>query len=66
MYNIRHDVHVCVDGLAARDIAKSFVQRWNHHIGELNAPFPFLTPKTARPVKMLSPGGVTTREGKNY
>jgi len=26
-----HDIQIYVDGLAARDLAWNFVQRWNHH-----------------------------------
>lgn len=26
-----HDIAVCVDGPAARDVAYNFIQRWNHH-----------------------------------
>lgn len=26
-----HDIQMYVDGLAARDLAWNFVQRWNHH-----------------------------------
>ena len=26
-----HDVHCCVSGLLARDVAVNFIERWNHH-----------------------------------
>ncbi|KAG2382828.1 hypothetical protein C9374_004795 [Naegleria lovaniensis] len=26
-----HDVHCCVSGLLARDVAMNFIERWNHH-----------------------------------
>ena len=26
-----HDVHCCVTGISARDVAAHFVQRWHHH-----------------------------------
>eukprot|EP01104_Vermistella_antarctica_P020353 TRINITY_DN8681_c0_g1_i1.p1 TRINITY_DN8681_c0_g1~~TRINITY_DN8681_c0_g1_i1.p1 ORF type:complete len:1537 (+),score=341.51 TRINITY_DN8681_c0_g1_i1:99-4709(+) len=44
-----HDCHVAVGGLAARDLAFHFIQRWNHHRiskGELLKPL--LLPKSAR------------------
>jgi phospholipase D1/2 len=42
-----HDVHMSVDGLAARDVAFNFIQRWNHHKEVLLAPsrYPYLLPK---------------------
>lgn len=42
-----HDVHMSVDGLAARDVAYNFIQRWNHHKEVLLAPerYPYLLPK---------------------
>jgi phospholipase D1/2 len=39
-----HDVHMVCDGAAAQDIAKNFIQRWNHHVVDLNCPYPLITP----------------------
>eukprot|EP01100_Stratorugosa_tubuloviscum_P005240 TRINITY_DN2367_c0_g4_i1.p1 TRINITY_DN2367_c0_g4~~TRINITY_DN2367_c0_g4_i1.p1 ORF type:complete len:968 (+),score=331.65 TRINITY_DN2367_c0_g4_i1:3-2906(+) len=40
-----HDVHLCVDGLSAREVAVNFIQRWNYHKRDLNSPFPSLAPR---------------------
>lgn len=39
-------VSVRVDGYAARDIAKNFIQRWNHHRNDIQMVSPLLIPKT--------------------
>eukprot|EP01102_Stenamoeba_stenopodia_P021894 TRINITY_DN8940_c0_g1_i2.p1 TRINITY_DN8940_c0_g1~~TRINITY_DN8940_c0_g1_i2.p1 ORF type:complete len:587 (+),score=110.04 TRINITY_DN8940_c0_g1_i2:45-1805(+) len=48
-----HDVHMCVDGLAARDVAYNFIQRWNHHKEAVQSPYEYLTPNTT----FLPPSG---------
>ena len=40
-----HDVHMSVDGTAARDVARNFIQRWNHHKEVIASPFPYLIPR---------------------
>eukprot|EP01097_Dermamoeba_algensis_P008446 TRINITY_DN5641_c0_g1_i10.p1 TRINITY_DN5641_c0_g1~~TRINITY_DN5641_c0_g1_i10.p1 ORF type:complete len:765 (-),score=221.57 TRINITY_DN5641_c0_g1_i10:921-3182(-) len=45
-----HDIQVMLDGLAARDVAASFIQRWNHHkdfMSDKN--HPYLQPKITAP-----------------
>ena len=32
-----HDVSIRVDGAIARDIARNFIQRWNHHKEDLSS-----------------------------
>ena len=39
-----HDVHMRVNGSAARDVARNFIQRWNHHKEALASRFKYLTP----------------------
>lgn len=41
-----HDVSVRLDGYAARDVAKNFIQRWNQHRSEIQMVSPLLIPKT--------------------
>jgi len=41
-----HDVHVRIDGYAARDVAKNFIQRWNHHRNDIQLSSSLLTPKS--------------------
>ena len=41
-----HDVHAVCDGAAARDVAKGFIERWNHHKDDLakDVSYPYLIP----------------------
>lgn len=41
-----HDVSVRVDGYPARDVAKNFIQRWNHHRDAIAMSARLLTPKS--------------------
>ena len=44
-----HDVSIRVDGAIARDIARNFIQRWNHHKEDLSSPANYLLPKSRKP-----------------
>jgi phospholipase D1/2 len=48
-----HDIHMRVDGEAARDVSLSFIQRWNHHRDKKNETdrmrMPYLLPPTLPP-----------------
>ncbi|XP_060530761.1 phospholipase D2 isoform X2 [Cylas formicarius] len=51
-----HDVGVCVQGAAARDVARHFIQRWNAtklEKGKNNKSYPYLVPKTYDDYKTL-------------
>jgi len=39
-----HDVHMSVDGSAAKDVSRNFIQRWNHHKEIVQSPHPYLIP----------------------
>lgn len=41
-----HDVHAVCDGAAARDVARNFIERWNHHRDDLkkDEQYPYLVP----------------------
>eukprot|EP01006_Ploeotia_vitrea_P035453 TRINITY_DN65877_c10_g1_i1.p1 TRINITY_DN65877_c10_g1~~TRINITY_DN65877_c10_g1_i1.p1 ORF type:complete len:778 (-),score=302.33 TRINITY_DN65877_c10_g1_i1:41-2374(-) len=39
-----HDVDVLVDGQAAHDVARTFVQRWNHHADRVDRAQPRIVP----------------------
>jgi len=44
-----HDLHMCVDGKAALDVAKNFMHRWNHHKsinGEQHIPYLYPNPNS--------------------
>eukprot|EP01117_Protostelium_nocturnum_P008285 TRINITY_DN2958_c0_g3_i2.p1 TRINITY_DN2958_c0_g3~~TRINITY_DN2958_c0_g3_i2.p1 ORF type:complete len:1587 (-),score=640.24 TRINITY_DN2958_c0_g3_i2:186-4946(-) len=55
-----HDIHMVVDGAAARDVSKLFVQRWNHHIVDLSSDSPHLFPKTVPAHHRLDEKGIKT------
>lgn len=55
-----HDLHMVVDGGSARDVSKLFIQRWNHHIVDLNSGSPHLFPKTVSAFHRLDEKGVNT------
>jgi len=42
-----HDVSMRVDGYAARDVAKNFIQRWNHHRNAMQMSSSLLVPKAS-------------------
>lgn len=43
-----HDIGLSIAGRPARDVARNFIQRWNHHIRETGTPaHPVLAPVTA-------------------
>ncbi len=44
-----HDVHGVTDGAAAQDVARAFIERWNHHKDDLakDASYPYLVPSDA-------------------
>eukprot|EP01029_Cantina_marsupialis_P016455 TRINITY_DN3668_c0_g1_i3.p1 TRINITY_DN3668_c0_g1~~TRINITY_DN3668_c0_g1_i3.p1 ORF type:complete len:1319 (+),score=379.04 TRINITY_DN3668_c0_g1_i3:164-4120(+) len=43
-----HDVHMCIAGTAAAEIARHFAQRWNHHRKDKNSMnLPIIVPTTA-------------------
>jgi phospholipase D1/2 len=44
-----HDVHSVTDGAAAQDVARAFIERWNHHKDDLakDASYPYLVPTDA-------------------
>eukprot|EP01094_Clydonella_sp_ATCC50884_P017157 TRINITY_DN2931_c1_g1_i1.p1 TRINITY_DN2931_c1_g1~~TRINITY_DN2931_c1_g1_i1.p1 ORF type:complete len:1082 (+),score=270.33 TRINITY_DN2931_c1_g1_i1:44-3247(+) len=42
-----HDVHSAIAGPAARDVARNFIQRWNHHRRELCSSYRYLVPDTS-------------------
>eukprot|EP00602_Paraphysomonas_sp_CaronLab_P005081 CAMPEP_0185033702 /NCGR_PEP_ID=MMETSP1103-20130426/22923_1 /TAXON_ID=36769 /ORGANISM="Paraphysomonas bandaiensis, Strain Caron Lab Isolate" /LENGTH=1391 /DNA_ID=CAMNT_0027570077 /DNA_START=374 /DNA_END=4549 /DNA_ORIENTATION=- len=45
-----HDIHGCITGLPARDLAAHFVQRWNHHrVSKGQTNLPILTDVTDNP-----------------
>lgn len=50
-----HDIAVCVDGNAARDVAYNFMQRWNHH-KDFNheTSYPYLHPALLTSLPALS------------
>eukprot|EP01094_Clydonella_sp_ATCC50884_P025320 TRINITY_DN660_c1_g1_i1.p1 TRINITY_DN660_c1_g1~~TRINITY_DN660_c1_g1_i1.p1 ORF type:complete len:818 (+),score=198.65 TRINITY_DN660_c1_g1_i1:184-2454(+) len=41
-----HDVHLKIEGDAARDVAFNFIQRWNHHKVAVDASVPYIAPTT--------------------
>jgi len=42
-----HDIHLSVDGLAARDVSANFIERWNHHKDIVKVSgLPWLVPKS--------------------
>ncbi|PRP75984.1 hypothetical protein PROFUN_01700 [Planoprotostelium fungivorum] len=52
-----HDIHACCDGAAARDVARNFIMRWNHHVISTGSSAPSLYPKTSEPnLKLIRPG----------
>jgi len=40
-----HDISLVCNGAAAFDIARNFIQRWNHHKEDLDQPVPYLIPQ---------------------
>ncbi|KAL4718254.1 hypothetical protein ACJJTC_002346, partial [Scirpophaga incertulas] len=51
-----HDVGIVVQGAAARDVARHFIQRWNAiklEKARLNASYPYLLPKSYYDIKPL-------------
>jgi phospholipase D1/2 len=51
-----HDVGVCVQGAAARDVSRHFIQRWNAtklEKAKSNKTYPFLLPKSYEEFKTL-------------
>ncbi|XP_061706490.1 phospholipase D2 [Cydia pomonella] len=51
-----HDIGVVVQGAAARDVARHFIQRWNAiklEKARQNASYPYLLPKTYSEIKLL-------------
>ncbi|CAG0879735.1 unnamed protein product [Cyprideis torosa] len=60
-----HDIAMMVEGTAARDVARHFIQRWNQHKREKltdDPSYPYLLPRTYENVETNPPSILTTSD----